>query len=202
MRVMAKHPDHKLGYCCARSMVVPPLELQHIVFTFVDKAKINMKTLIANEVCRPTSMGCITMLKHLRVVILQEIADMIIAGSTQYLFLHPVFVCELFKDFIIVTRLALKTAEEEENSYDVFGEALDNTIDNFHHTLDAGLNIWHLTSTLQRRQSWIVNLTKEVLKRKFAEICSVSLNYVLQFFTDMIVCVVKLFILIESKVFL
>jgi hypothetical protein len=41
---------------------------------------------------------------------------MILAGHTHYLFLHPVFLCELCKDFVLVTRVALETVVEEENS--------------------------------------------------------------------------------------
>jgi hypothetical protein len=59
---MAKHPERKGGYFCARGTVVPPVELQQLVFPFVEKAKIEMKTLIANGVYRPTAMGCINML--------------------------------------------------------------------------------------------------------------------------------------------
>jgi hypothetical protein len=38
-----------------------------------------------------------------------------------------------------IKRVTLETVVEDENSDDVFGEALDNIINNFHHTVDAGL---------------------------------------------------------------
>jgi hypothetical protein len=98
-----------------------------------------MRTLIDKEVFRLTAMGFITMLEHLRVVILQDAADMIIDGRTHYLFLHLVFSYQLFKDFFKIMRVPLATVVEEEKSADAFGEALDNTINNFHHALDAGL---------------------------------------------------------------
>jgi hypothetical protein len=56
LRVMAKHPERKGGYFCTRCTVVPPMELQQLVFPFVEKAKIEMTTLIANGVYRPTAM--------------------------------------------------------------------------------------------------------------------------------------------------
>jgi hypothetical protein len=55
MRVMVKHSERKGGYFCARGTVVPPVELQQLVFPFVEKAKIEMTTLIANGVYRPTA---------------------------------------------------------------------------------------------------------------------------------------------------
>jgi hypothetical protein len=65
MRVMAKHPTRKGGYFCAQDTVVPPVELQQLVFPFVKKAKIEMITLIDNGVYRPTAMGFINMLDTL-----------------------------------------------------------------------------------------------------------------------------------------
>jgi hypothetical protein len=50
MLVMAKHPERKGGYFCARGTAVPPLEIQQMVFPFVEKAKIEMTTLIAKGV--------------------------------------------------------------------------------------------------------------------------------------------------------
>jgi hypothetical protein len=146
---MEKHTERKGGYFFARSTVVPPLELQQMVFPFVDKEKIDMTILIAKGVYRPTAMGFINMLEHLRVFILQDAAKMLIAGRTHYLFLHDVFSCELFKDFVNVMTIALETVVEEEKTSDVFGEALDNKIKNFHHTHDAGLKKMtsHINST-------------------------------------------------------
>jgi hypothetical protein len=96
---MAKHPERN-GVCfCARGTVVPPLELQQMVFPVVDKAKIEMTTLIAKGIYRSTAMVFINMLEHLRVGILQYAAKMFIAGRTHNLFLHEVFSCELFKEF-------------------------------------------------------------------------------------------------------
>jgi hypothetical protein len=82
--------------------VVPSVELHQLIFPFVEKSKIKITTLIANDVYRPTAMGFINMLEHLRVVILQYAAEMLIAGRTHYLFLHEVFSCQLFKDFVKV----------------------------------------------------------------------------------------------------
>jgi hypothetical protein len=97
MRVMAKHPARKGGYFCARGTVVPPMELHKMVLPFVKKAKIEMKTLIAKVVYQPIAMLLINMMDHLRVVILQDTAEILIAGRTHYLFLHEVFSCQLFK---------------------------------------------------------------------------------------------------------
>jgi hypothetical protein len=136
---MAKHPERKGGYFCARGTVVPPLELQKMVFPLVEKAKIETTTLIAKGVYLPTDMGTRSnILEHLRVVIIQDTAEMLIAGRTHYLFLHDVFSCELLKEFVKIMMHALETVVEEENSSDVFGEALDNKIKKNHHTLDAG----------------------------------------------------------------
>jgi hypothetical protein len=118
--------------------VVPSVELQQLVFPFVEKSKINMTTLIANGFYRPTAKGFINMLKKLRVFILQDAAEMLIAGHKYYLFLHEVFTCQLFKEFVKVMKIALGTVVEEEKISEVFGEALDNKINKFHHTLDAG----------------------------------------------------------------
>jgi hypothetical protein len=96
--------------------VVPPVEIQQRVFPFVEKAKIKMTTLISNGFYRPTDMGFINMLEHLRVVIIQDAAEMLIAGRTHYLFLHEVFSCQLFKEFVKVMTITLGTVVEEENS--------------------------------------------------------------------------------------
>jgi N12 class adenine-specific DNA methylase len=74
---------------------------------------------------------------------------MLISGRTHYLFLHEVFSCQLVKDFVKVTTIALGTVVEEEKSSEVFGEALDNKINKFHHTLDAGIKKMtsHIDST-------------------------------------------------------
>jgi hypothetical protein len=82
---MAKHPEHKCGYFCARGTVVPRMDLQQLVFPFVEKSKIKMAALIANGVYHTTAMGFINMLEHLRVVILQDAAKMFIAGRTYYI---------------------------------------------------------------------------------------------------------------------
>jgi hypothetical protein len=74
MGVMAKHPERECGYFCARGTVVPPVEIQQLVFPFVEKAKIETTTLIANGVYRPTAMGFINMLEHLMLGILQDSA--------------------------------------------------------------------------------------------------------------------------------
>jgi hypothetical protein len=50
MQVMAKHPERKSGYFCARGTGVLPLELQQMVFPFVEKAKTEMTTIIAKGV--------------------------------------------------------------------------------------------------------------------------------------------------------
>jgi hypothetical protein len=139
MQVMAKHPERKGGYFCARGTEVPPVELQQLMFPFVEKSKIKMTALIANGIYSPTAMGFINMLEHFRLVILQDAAEILIAGRTHYLFLHEVFSCQLFNEFVKVMTIALGTVVEEEKSLEVFGEALDNKINKFHHTLDAGL---------------------------------------------------------------
>jgi hypothetical protein len=89
------------------------------------------------------------MLEHSRVVILQDAAEMLIAGRTHYLFLHEVFSCQLLKEFVKVMTIALGTVVEEEKSSEVFEEALDNKINTCHHTLDAGLKKMtsHIDST-------------------------------------------------------
>jgi hypothetical protein len=146
---MAKHPERKGGNFCARCTVVPPVELQQLVFTFAEKANIEMTTLIANGVYRPTSMGFINMMEHLRVVIIQDAAEMLIAGRTHYLFLHEVFSCQLSKEFVKVTTISLGTVVEETKSSEFFGEALDNKTNKFHHTPDAGFKeiTSHINST-------------------------------------------------------
>jgi hypothetical protein len=72
-------------------------------------------------------MGFISMLEHMRVVIL-------INGRTHYLFLNPIFSCKLFKDYVKVMRVALDTIHETENTADVFSDELDNKITDFHNT--------------------------------------------------------------------
>jgi hypothetical protein len=96
---------------------------------------------------------------------------MIIVECTHYLFLHPVFSCEIFKEFVIVMMVALETVVEEENSSDVFGEALENNINKFHHTIDAGLkkmtsniNSTKMTSRFQHK-TVIQELSVLVTKR-------------------------------------
>jgi DNA polymerase IIIc chi subunit len=54
------------------------------------------------------------------VVIIQDAAEMIIAGRTHYPFLHEVFSCQLFKEFVKVMMIALVTVVEEEKSSEIF----------------------------------------------------------------------------------
>jgi hypothetical protein len=96
MWVMAKHPERKGGYFCPRGTVVPPMDLQKMVCIFVEDAKVQITQLIAEGKYRLTAMGFITMLEHMRVVILQDATEMIINGRTHYLFLNPIFLCKLF----------------------------------------------------------------------------------------------------------
>jgi glutamate racemase len=105
--------------------VVPPMELQKTVFTFVEDAKVQMTQLISEGKYRSTAMGFITMLEYIRVVILQDAAEMIINGRTHYLFLNPIFSCKLFKDYVKVMTVALDTIHETEKTVDVFSDELD-----------------------------------------------------------------------------
>jgi hypothetical protein len=109
------------------------------------------------------------------VVILQDAAEMLIAGRTHYLFMHEVFSCELFNEFVKVMTTALETIVEEEKSSDVFGEALNNNINTFNHTLDAGLknmtsyiNSTKMTSGIQHKmvmQELSVLVTKHGIQK-------------------------------------
>jgi hypothetical protein len=40
--MMEKHPQRKGKYFCRRGTVVPPMELQKMVFTFVEDAKVHI----------------------------------------------------------------------------------------------------------------------------------------------------------------
>jgi hypothetical protein len=70
---------------------------------------------------------------------------------------------------------SLSTVVEEEKSSDVFGEALDNNINKFHHTLDAGLkkmtshiNSTKMTSSIQHKtvmQELSVLVTKHDIQK-------------------------------------
>jgi hypothetical protein len=111
-----------------------------MVFTFVEDAKAQMTRLIAEGKYRSMAMVFITLLKHLRVVILQDAAEMIINGHTNYIFLNPVLSCKLFKDYVKVMRVTFDTIHEIEKTVDVFSDELDNKITDFHITLDSGLH--------------------------------------------------------------
>jgi hypothetical protein len=112
MLVMEKHPERKGGYFCPRGTVLPPVELQKMVFTFVEDAKVQMTQLFAEGNYRSTTMGVATMLEHMRVFILQDAAEMIINDRTHYLLINPIFLCKLFKDYVKVMRVALDTKHE------------------------------------------------------------------------------------------
>jgi hypothetical protein len=60
-----------------------------------------MTNLIAKVVYRPTDMGFINVLEHLRVVIIQDAAEMLISGRTHYLF-----------EFVKVVTITLETVVE------------------------------------------------------------------------------------------
>jgi N12 class adenine-specific DNA methylase len=120
-------------------------------------------------------MVFINMLEPLRVLILQDVAEIIIDGRTHYLFMHEVFSCELFKEFVKIMMIALETVVKEKKSSDVFGEALENKINKFHHTLDAGLkkttshiNSTKMTSRIQHKmvmQEFSVLVTKHDIQK-------------------------------------
>jgi hypothetical protein len=97
---MEKHPERKGGYFCPRGTVVPHIELQKMVFTFVEDDKVKMTQLKSKGKYRSTAMVFITLLEHMIVVILQD------------LFLNPIFSCNLFKDYAKVMRAALDTIHE------------------------------------------------------------------------------------------
>jgi hypothetical protein len=88
---------------------------------------------------RSTAMALITLLEHLRVIIIQEAAKMIINGRTHYLFLNPVFSCNLFKGYAKVMRVKLNTIHETEKTVDVFSDEFENKINDLHSTFDLGL---------------------------------------------------------------
>jgi glutamate racemase len=96
----------------------------------------------------------------MRVVILQDAAEMIINGRTHYLFLNPIFSCKLFKDYVKVMMVALDTIHETENTVDVFSDQLDNKISDFH-TLDSCLlqfatTINSSTSTSSKNHNYVI----------------------------------------------
>jgi hypothetical protein len=98
-----------------------------------------MTQLIAERTYRSTERGYITMLEHIRVVILQDAAETITNGHTHILFLNPIFSYKLIKDYVKVMRVTLNTIHETENTVDVFSDELENKITYFHITLDSGL---------------------------------------------------------------
>jgi hypothetical protein len=79
------------------------------------------------------------------------------------------------RSLVKVMMIALETVVGEEKSYHVCGEALDNTINNFHHTLDAGLkkmtshiNSTKMTSRIQHKtvmQELSVLVTKRDIQK-------------------------------------
>jgi hypothetical protein len=98
---------------------------------------VQMTQLIAEGKYRLTAMGFITMLEHMRIVILQDATEMIINGRTHHLFLNPIFVCKLVKDYVKVMTVSLSTIHETEKTVDVFSDELDKKISDFHNTLDS-----------------------------------------------------------------
>jgi hypothetical protein len=162
MQVMEKHPKIKGGYFCPRGTVVPPMEIHKMFFTFVKDDKLHKIQLIAEGKYRSTAMVFITLLKNIRVVILQDYAEMIINGRTPYLFLNPILSCKLFKDYVKVMTVALDTIHETEKTADVFSDELDNKISDFHNTLYSGLQ--NIATTINSSTSTSNNNHNSVMK--------------------------------------
>lgn len=81
MRVMAGHHEAKGTVYLPRCNVIPISSLQSKIFPFVDQAL----HLIA-ESTATTATGFLKFLLHLRVVILQDVAAVLLAGRTYLLF--------------------------------------------------------------------------------------------------------------------
>jgi len=96
MRVMAGHNEQKGSVFIARSLLIPPESLQLQIFPFIEEAL---------EQIKHTPRGCSTaycflqLLTRLRVVLLQDVAEMIIHGRTHVVFQCSVFQTEEFKRY-------------------------------------------------------------------------------------------------------
>jgi hypothetical protein len=136
----------------------------------------HMTQLIAEGKYRSAAMGFITMLEHMIVVIIQDAAEMIISGRTNYLSLNPIFSCKLFKDYVKVMTVALDTIHEIEKTVDVFSDELDKKISDFHITLDLGLQkiattINSSTATSNKNHNYVMKgidrfITKGVIRKE------------------------------------
>ena len=97
MRVMAGHSEQKGSVFVARDQVIPAESLQLQVFPFLEKA---LGTLQGHTVSHPTAMSFLSLLKRLRIVLLQDAAEMIVIGRSHVIFTNGVFKSNDFLSFV------------------------------------------------------------------------------------------------------
>ena len=96
MRVMGGHSAQKNVFHMPRSEVKPSDDLQRQIFPFIEPLELE---LASSPVSHPTASAFLTLLKRLRVVILQDAAILLDQGRKHSLFCMDVFTTPEFMDF-------------------------------------------------------------------------------------------------------
>ena len=107
MRVMAGHSESKYSVHLPRSSPIPPTKLQKMIFPFVDEQLSSLTTK------NPTALAFIGLLVRLRIVLLQDVATMLIAGRNHIIFSHTnIFRCPEFEAFTTVVKNYLEDVKD------------------------------------------------------------------------------------------
>lgn len=104
MRVMAGHDDQKGSVFVARSLLAPPESLQLQIFPFIEHALHSIEQVQWN--CS-TAYCFLQLLKRLRVVILQDAAEMLVKERQHIIFSSEVFQSEEFHRYVQEMQLHL-----------------------------------------------------------------------------------------------
>lgn len=95
MRGMAGHPLQIGSYVVHRSTVVPAISLQKQIFPFIENAELQ----VLGKPHLATAIPFLGMLKDLRSIIIQDVADLLNQGRHHVIFNDLVFDCEQFTNF-------------------------------------------------------------------------------------------------------
>jgi hypothetical protein len=113
MRIMAGHSDQKASFFVARSLIEPPVTLQHKIFPFIEEA---CESLQAVPWSCTTAQCFLKLLERLRAVVLQDVAEMIIKEHRHIIFTDEVFQCDEFLSFVDRMREHLSHVQNPNNT--------------------------------------------------------------------------------------
>jgi hypothetical protein len=97
LRVMAGHPKEKGLYFLPRGDIIPTAELSRQVFPFVESS---FDILSQSSNAHPTAHEFLNILLHLRTVLLQDVAELVLIKKQHILFQYPPFNTPSFQSFV------------------------------------------------------------------------------------------------------